>query len=226
MGLTPRIPHLTPYNNPTAPTAPASTAPTASTPRSAPAAPAAEDLLGVLVALAVWPLLVASVVVLVTLPLTASATAASPVLRVTDPSLAVTVWVTVAVCVIHVQPAPQSPQPPNPAPPAPPTHGLPSHAHPVTVTLWPVNVLPQSPHPGPPAPPTPPGPAPPAPPPPPAPPGPMAPARLFGDGVAVGVAVAPPAVPVAKGHARVYTPVEPAAEQLESWEHSDEARLL
>lgn len=77
------------------------------------------------------------VVVLVTLPETASATCARPVETLTLPSVAVTVSVTVALCVLQVQPWPQTPQPPQPAsspsPPGP-IQGLPSHGQPVTVT--------------------------------------------------------------------------------------------
>lgn len=69
--------------------------------------------------------LLPSVVVLVTVPLTASATVASPVLITVDPP-AIMVLVTVAVCVAHVQPLPQSPQPPQ-LWPSSPFHGVPSH---------------------------------------------------------------------------------------------------
>lgn len=152
----------------------------------------------------------------VTSPLTASATCASPVLTATLPSLRVTVSVTVAVCVDHVQPAPQSPHPPHPSPPAPPIHGLPLHAHPVTVKLAPVNVEPQAP-PHPAAPPPPPWPLPG-----PKPPPPLSSKRRAGV-VVLGDAVPVP-VPVVQGS--VYTPVLPALEHDDHASQSEEARLL
>jgi len=123
------------------PTRPPKTAPAAITPRStfvpAPAAevdPEPVELADVAVAEAALPV---KVVVLVTSPLTASATCARPVETMTLPSVAVTLSVTVVLRVLQVQPWPQSPQPPQPAsspsPPGP-IHGLPSHGQPVTVT--------------------------------------------------------------------------------------------
>lgn len=150
-----------------------------------------------------------NVVVLVTLPLTASAMPTTPVEMTTSPPDSVTVCVTVAVRVVHVQPAPQSPQPFHPAPPAPPTQGELSQAHPVTVTASPVKVEPQPPKFQPPAgEPPPPKPAP-------------------NWRLDVGAAESEEEVTVvAKGQDTVYTPVLPALEHDDHWSQSEEARLV
>lgn len=81
--------------------------------------------------------------VVVYVPLAASATVAMPIEvdRVVVPSSTsmVRTWVMVLVAVVQVQPLPQGPQgepplrPPRPQPPGPPAHGLPFHSQPVTV---------------------------------------------------------------------------------------------
>lgn len=190
-----------------------------------PAAGAAPEVLPVLDAVAPVAEPV-RVVVLVTLPLTASAIPTKPVESTTLPSVSVTVLVTVAECVDHVQPAPQSPQPFQPSPPVPPTQGEFSQAHPVTVTVSPVKVDPHPPKfPGP-KPPEPPLPLPPKPP---GPPNWRLEDKVVGSGVELAAAAPEEAtapVPVANGQETVYTPVLPALEQEDHCEQSEEARLV
>lgn len=89
-----------------------------------------------------WALAPVTRLVLVTLPLTACATVASPtdVVNAVLPAASVVVAtrVMVSVLVVHVHPLPQGPHgdpaaPPGPQPPGPPAQGLPFHSQPVTV---------------------------------------------------------------------------------------------
>lgn len=89
---------------------------------------------------------VPSVVDVVSVPLTASATAASPVPVIVAPAVSVVVNVTVSVVVgPQLQPDPQPTQPLNPPTPfqphpGPTYHGEPSNVQPVTVATPPVHV--------------------------------------------------------------------------------------